>query len=85
MNPLNPIFHYLKIYRFYIGRRLYLVFALNLLTAVAEGFGITLLLPLLKMPEIGDGALGGKGEKLYEFLAWFGIGDSMAGILFISG
>lgn len=81
MNPLRPILYYLKIYRAYIGRKLYLLFALNLLTAVTEGFGITLLLPLLKVSELGEGALGDKGEKLYELLSWLGIGDSIAAIL----
>jgi subfamily B ATP-binding cassette protein MsbA len=75
---------YLRIYRRYIGRRMYLVFGLAALTALAQGFGITLLLPLLKASQVGAGsdAESGAAERvLHDLLTGMGIADSMPGIL----
>ena len=88
MGPFANIFEYLGVYREYIGRRLYIVFALTVLTALAEGFGITLLLPLLKATESGgsqEAIDGGLQEVLFDLLHWMGIGDSIVGILAFIG
>ena len=53
MQTFRDLARYLRIYRRYIGRRMYLVFALTAATALAQGFGITLLLPLLKASQAG--------------------------------
>ena len=59
LNPFISIFEILKIYQKNIGPRLYMVFVLSILASLADGFGITMLLPLLgtlegnKLPE-GD-------------------------------
>ena len=55
MSTLRDILHYLSIYRRYIGRRMYLVFVLTVATALAQGFGITLLLPLLQASQTTSG------------------------------
>jgi ABC-type multidrug transport system fused ATPase/permease subunit len=74
------------VYRSYIGRRLYLVFALTILAAFAEGLGIALLLPLLKATEAGDGQIDGTiQEALNSLLQWMGIGESVIGILVFIG
>jgi ABC-type multidrug transport system fused ATPase/permease subunit len=84
MNTFGDLFKYLKIYRKYLGRRMYLVFALAASTALASGFGITLLLPLLKASQSGGAnpeEMGTAEELLYDLLGWMGIADSMGGIL----
>ena len=76
---------YLRIYRRYIGRRMYLVFGLTVLTALTQGFGITLLLPLLRSSQVGGSAgagdMGTAERVLQHILGWIGIEGSMPGIL----
>ena len=84
MSTFGDLFRYLKIYRKYLGRRMYLVFALASATALASGFGITLLLPLLKASQSGGAdpeEMGTAEQLLYDLLGWMGIADSMGGIL----
>ncbi len=84
MNTFGDLIKYLKIYRKYLGWRMYLVFALASATALASGFGITLLLPLLKASQSGGAnpeEMGTAEELLYDLLGWMGIADSMGGIL----
>jgi len=47
---------YLRIFQRFVGARMYLVFVLMLFSALLEGFGIVLLLPLLQ--SLGQGAFG---------------------------
>ena len=57
-NPARDIPHYLGVFREYLGRRLYLVFALTLFAALAEGVGILMLLPLLQGLDVATGQAG---------------------------
>jgi ABC-type multidrug transport system fused ATPase/permease subunit len=84
MNTFGDLLKYLKIYRRYVGRRMYVIFVLAGATAVAQGFGITLLLPLIQASQSGatkEGEMGTAEQMLYDLLAWMGIADSMVGIL----
>jgi ABC-type multidrug transport system fused ATPase/permease subunit len=84
VQTFRDLARYLRIYRRYIGRRMYLVFALTAATALAQGFGITLLLPLLKASQAGGDAGGDMGTAervLQQMLTAMGIADSMPGIL----
>ena len=84
MSTFGDLLKYLKIYRRYLGRRMYLLFALAVATAVAQGFGITLLLPLLRASQAGgepSGEMGWAEGLLYDLLQGLGIADSMVGIL----
>lgn len=83
MSTFRDLLGYLKTYRRYIGRRMYLVFVLTIATAFAQGFGITMLLPLLRASQSGGPAedMGTAEELLYSFLELLGIADSMVGIL----
>ncbi len=84
MNTFGDLIKYLKIYRKYLGRRMYLVFVLASATALASGFGITLLLPLLKASQSGGAnpeEVGTAEQLLYDLLGWMGIADSMGGLL----
>jgi ABC-type multidrug transport system fused ATPase/permease subunit len=88
MGTFESIAYYLQVYRTYIGRRLYVVFALTGLAALAEGLGITLLLPLLRVTEAGGGkeeVSGTVQEALYAALTWIGIEESIVGILLLIG
>ena len=86
MIPFAEIGYYLKTFRKYIGRRLYIVFALTIAAAIAEGLGISLLLPLLKQIE-GEGAEPGSypEQVLQGFLESVGLAESLVGILAIIG
>jgi ABC-type multidrug transport system fused ATPase/permease subunit len=83
MDTFGDLLRYLKIYRRYIGRRIYLVFVLTVIVALTQGFGITLLLPLLRVSQSGGEAadMGWAEEILYDMLAGLGIAESLPGIL----
>lgn len=84
METFGDLFRYLKIYRRYIGRRLYIVFVLATATAFAQSFGISLLLPLLRASQTGSGGpedMGTAERYLQALLETLGIADSMGGIL----
>ena len=82
MSTFGDLLHYLKIYRCYIGRRIYLVFGLTVAVALTQGFGITLLLPLLRASQ-SDGTedMSWAETTLHELLTWMGIADYLPGIL----
>ncbi len=83
MKTLSDIAHYLRIYRSYIGRRVYIVFGLATLAALAEGLGIALLLPLLKAAQTDESTdeMGMVEQFLQDLLVWMGIDESIVGIL----
>ena len=83
MSTFGDLFRYLKIYRKYLGRRMYLIFALTVATALAQVFGITLLLPLLRASQSGGDPedMGTAEQYLQAMLETMGIADSMVGIL----
>lgn len=85
MKILKQIAYYFSVYRKYIGRRLYPVFGLSALAAVAEGFGIAMLLPLIGAAGVGmgDQAMTPSGVTLFlqRILDALGIGTSLIGIL----
>jgi len=84
MSTFGDLLKYLKIYRRYLGRRMYLIFVLTVATALAQGFGITLLLPLLRASQSGSGSpedMGTAEQVLQTMLETMGIADSMVGIL----
>ncbi|MBB4062665.1 ATP-binding cassette domain-containing protein [Salinibacter ruber] len=87
MGTFESITYYLRVYRKYIGRRLYVVFVLTGLAALVEGLGITLLLPLLRVTETGGSqeVSGTVQEALYAALTWLGIEESIVGILLLIG
>ncbi|MCS4114581.1 ABC transporter ATP-binding protein [Salinibacter ruber] len=85
MNTFSDILHYVRIYRRYIGQRIYLVFALAILAAFTQGLGFTMLLPLLRVSQstTNPEELSGAEEVLYNTLAWMGIADSLVGVLLV--
>ena len=84
MSTFGDLVRYLRIYRRYLGRRMYLIFGLTVATALAQGFGITLLLPLLRASQSGGSDpedMGTAEQYLQAMLETMGIADSMVGIL----
>ncbi|TQE98271.1 MAG: ABC transporter ATP-binding protein, partial [Spiribacter salinus] len=62
------------------------MFVLTVMAALAEGFGIALLLPLLQATEVGQEELdGGIQQVMYDLLQWMGIADSIVWILAFIG
>lgn len=87
MSVFSAISYYFSVYRKFIGKRVYIVFLLTGAVAIAEGFGITLLLPLIEAADAGsgNGEMSGAAATLHSFLDFIGIGDSMVGILLFIG
>ncbi len=54
MSLLREIIGYFRVFKKYLGSRLYIVFLLTALAVATEAFGIALLLPLLEMLEAGS-------------------------------
>ena len=51
LKVFSAISYYFSVFREFIGRRVYIVFFLTAGSALAEGFGITLLLPLIEVAD----------------------------------
>ncbi|WP_263792016.1 ABC transporter ATP-binding protein [Salinibacter sp.] len=85
MDTFGDLLRYLKVYRRYIGRRIYLVFFLTLAVALTQGFGITLLLPLLRVSQSGGDAadMSWAEQVLHDLLVAMGIAESLPGILLL--
>ena len=83
MSFFSEIAYHLRLFSRYIGRRMYIVFGLTLLTAFTQGFGITLLLPLLRSSQVGGGTeeMSTAERVLHSLMEGMGIADSMPGIL----
>lgn len=93
-NPARDIPHYLRVFQTYLGRRMYLIFALSLLAGLAEGVGILMLLPLLQTLDAGGNTAagapaapdqpGGVGAVLNDAFTALGLQDTTAVLLIIT-
>jgi ABC-type multidrug transport system fused ATPase/permease subunit len=78
----SNITDYFKIYQKYLGRRLYIVFFLSLLAALAESLGITLLLPLIEAADFSEAQYDSAITRwINNLLAFMGLDGSMGGVL----
>ena len=94
-NPARDIPHYLRTSQIYLGKRMYLIFALSLLAGLAEGVGILMLLPLLQTLDAGGNTAagagaatapdeaGGIGALLKDILPALGLPDTTAAVLLV--
>ena len=86
-NPARDIPHYLRIFQIYLGRRMYLIFALSLIAGLAESVGILMLLPLLQTLDTDSNtaaaAPGGIGAVFNDGFTAFGLQDTTAVVLLI--
>ncbi len=83
VNLFQGLKKYIKTYYKYIGGRVYVVFVLTILAALAQGLGFTMLLPLLRVTQSSTNRaeLDGFELTLHKFLQWIGISESLFGIL----
>ena len=82
----SNIKYYLGVYKRYLGRRLYIIFLLTLLTALAEGLGISLLLPLIEAADSAAVDYDNFAMRgINTILSFFGAGDSIDAILIFIG
>jgi ABC-type multidrug transport system fused ATPase/permease subunit len=83
-NPVRDIPRYLRDFQSYLGPRMYLVYALAVLAALAEGFGIVMVLPLLQTLDAGtEHTVSGTGQVSNQLLATLGFADSTVALLLI--
>lgn len=82
-DPLRDVPTYLRAFQKYIGRRMYLFFALTLFAVVAEGFGLLMLLPLLATLDGAADDPTGVAGQIQHALATLGLADSFAAVLLI--
>lgn len=82
---ISDYINYFKTFLHYVGKRFFLLLLLSLLVALADAFGITLLLPLLKYSQVGEGTLEGKTQILFDFIDFIGIPLTLSGILIFIG
>ena len=85
LNPFAGAWYCLRVFRHRLGGRLYLVFLLSLVSGVAEGFGIALLLPLLARLDLGVGAARHVPAPIDWVVRILGVNDSLLGILLLIG
>ena len=76
---------YIKIFESYLGYRIYFVFIFTALSGVADGFGILMLLPLIKNISQDPGNIGNQSDSisiyLNKILTFFNISISIEVIL----
>src|SRR4249920_2951110 len=85
MKPFEGALHYLAVFHRHLGYRMHIVFVLALLAAATEGFGITLLLPLLSVVATDIGGLNGTPHAVTWLLEALGVAGSLPGILLLIG
>ncbi|MCP3932985.1 MAG: ABC transporter ATP-binding protein [Bacteroidetes bacterium] len=73
LNLFQGYFRYFKVYYYYIGSSIYLLFLLTFFSVVTDGIGIMMLLPLLKVTFVADGDLGAIAEYTLQILNFMGI------------
>lgn len=79
--PFQGYFHYLSVFRRHIGNKIFFLFGMNLMVVAAESIGIMMLLPLLKVSELGESGLGDKASILLSILEFLGLPQTQLGVL----
>ncbi len=96
-NTSDSLLHYYKMFQKHLGARIYLIFALTMVAALFEGFGILMLLPLLqRLDTINNSVIEVQsvtidnvtnstdiGDYLLGFLNYLGLSDSIATVLVV--
>jgi ABC-type multidrug transport system fused ATPase/permease subunit len=85
LSPITDIFKYIKMYQSYLGKRIYLIFALGLLASLSEGFGILMMIPLLETLDGSsiDPSDGFASKILYSIVIFLGLDNSTLTILIV--
>lgn len=83
--PVIDIFRYIKMFQNYLGKRIYIIFALGLFASLSEGFGILMMMPLL---ETLDGSKvnpsdGFASNLMFGIINFLNLENSTITVLFI--
>ena len=76
---------YFSTLRKFAGKSLYVLIALSLIVATTDGVGITMLLPLLKVSDLGEGSYGQQRDIFMYAFEWIGIPQTFGWILSVMG
>ena len=87
LKPFFEIIGYAKLFKAYLGNRIYLIFCFSFLASMSEAFGIMMLLPLLE--SLGEQSQSLNIEEstskinaiLYQFFNFLGIANSTPSII----
>lgn len=84
-DPLTDLPRHIRVFKSYVGARMYLVFALTIMGTLAESAGILLFLPLLQSMEGAQTEVepGGLAYRVTEILTWLGLSDSIVALLIL--
>ena len=85
MGQLGQVLHLFRVYRGYLGRRIYLIFTLTIGAVLAESVGIAMLLPLFFLLDrsgtAADMETGGLAQAIQQTLAFLRLDNSLFGIV----
>ena len=82
--PLSDILLYIRMFQYYLGARMYLIFMFSLISSLLEGLGILMLLPLLEgLGGLEQDNFGENGVSLFLFrlFNFFGLSFSTISVL----
>lgn len=80
-SPVLGAVRYLGLFRRLVGRRIYVVFALATLSALMEGLGIAMIVPLLGAVQGVQGPSSETGAAIRELISFIGVVPSLETIL----
>ena len=81
---IRDLFGYLKMFEFHLGKRIYIIYFLGILTAFLEGIGILMLLPLLEnldSVQTIDPNESLINKLIFNLINFFGLGLNVSSIL----
>jgi len=79
---VSSLIHYFKVFYGYAGKKLFILFFFILWGGLSEGFGISLLLPVLNY-ELKTETSNAYSQIIYNFLEFIGVGVSLPSLLFL--
>ena len=81
---IRDLFNYLKMFEFHLGKKIYIIYFLGILTAFLEGIGILMLLPLLEnldSVQTIDPNESLINKLIFNLINFFGLGLNVSSIL----
>ena len=80
LSVISSLIHYFKVFYGYAGKKIFVLCFIILLGGISEGFGISMLLPILdyEQPESSQNTYT---TTLYQFLEHIGISVSLFSLL----
>ena len=85
LKPLSDIVLYVRMFQYYLGARMYLIFLFSLISSLLEGLGILMLLPLLEgLGGLEQNNFGENGMSFFLFKLFNFLGISFSTISVLS-